>query len=241
MVGNYHRVLNQLDPSLRELCSSKAASLKASMALGFTALNWVSLGSHDFIEKANKAISAFVGFVRLIDKNASTIAEAVKKIGRARLVPSESELLGDEKEGLDLPEVYSRIETHRAEVVQGLLKQHEQINPLLRKIEEVAVDKNTGRAKEMASYYRYWEKQVYKALVGTVLEGMRSLGQLLTMFEKPDGVRARPLLRLSARATPSIVTSPSLPEVSKMVEKLLKQLTEGTAKEFARWRRLKQC
>ena len=31
MVGNYHRVLNQLDPSLRQLCSSKAETLRASM------------------------------------------------------------------------------------------------------------------------------------------------------------------------------------------------------------------
>jgi hypothetical protein len=49
------------------------------MSLGFTAFDWVSafnwgsLGSNDFIDKTNKQISTFrfVGFLRLIDKNAS--------------------------------------------------------------------------------------------------------------------------------------------------------------------------
>jgi len=235
MIANYRHTLDELDPSLRELCKSKAASLKTSMSLGFTSLNWVSLGSHDFIDQANKEISTFVGFVRLIDKNASTISDIVKKIGRARLVPTETQLFGNEKNGLDLQEVFSRIESHRSEVVEELLKQHEQINPLLCKIEEVAVDMNTGRSSEMASYYRYWEKEVYQALISAVLEGMKSLAVLLNMVERPDGVRGRPLLRISARATPAIVTSPSLPEVNKVVEKLLKCIVETTSRSFVRW------
>ena len=205
------------------------------MSLGFTALNWISLGSHDFIDKTNKELSTFVGFVRLIDKNASTIAEIVKKIERAQLVPTEAQLFEEEKEGLDLQLAFSRIETHRTEVVEYLLTQHQQINPLLCKIEEVAVDNNTGRSKEMASYYRYWEKEVFRALVTAVLEGMRSLALLLNMGERPDGTKGRPLLRIAARATPGIVSSPTLAEVNKMVEKLLKGVVETTSRSFVRW------
>ena len=234
-IANYRRTLDELDPSLRELCSSKAASLKTSMSLGFTALNWVSLGSHDFIDKTNKEISTFVGFVRLIDKNASTIADIVKNIQSAKLVPSEAQLFGDEKEGLDLQHVFSRIENHRAEVVEGLLKQHEQINPLLCKIEEVAVDANTGRSPEMASYYRYFEKEVYKAIVMAVVAGMQDLSSLLGMVPRPDGAKVRPLIRISARATPTIVSSPTLAEVHKSVQKLLQGVVGGTSKSFVRW------
>jgi len=235
-IANYRRALDELDPSLRELCSSKAASLKASMSLGFTALNWVSLGSNDFIDKTNKEISTFVGFVRLIDKNASTISDIVKNIQCAKLVPSEAKLFGDEKEGLDLQNMFSRIENHRAEVVEGLLKQHDQINPLLCKIEEVAVDANTGRSQEMASYYRYFEKEVYKALVTAVIAGMHDLAFLLGMVpSQKNGTKCRPLIRISARATPAIVTSPSLVDVHKTVQKLLQGVVVGTCKAFVRW------
>jgi dynein heavy chain len=238
MISNYRRAIDDLDPSLRELCSSKAASLKASMALGFTALNWVSLGSHDFIDKTNKELSSFVGFVRLIDKNASTIADITKTIARARLVPSEAQLFGDsrgDEGGLDLQQVYTRIETHRSEVVEGLLKQHDQIKPLLCKIEEVAVDKNTGRSPELASYYRYVEKQVYGALVTAVLEGMRSLALLLNIGDNRNASNYAPLVHIAASATPLIVLSPSLSEVNKVLEKLLMCVVETTSRSFVRW------
>ena len=237
MIVNYTRTIEDLDPSLRSLCGKKISSLKGSMQLGFTALNWVSLGTHDFIDRTNKELSAFQGFVRLMDNNAAKVAEIVAKIRGARLVPAEHELFGDEKEGLDLPELVARIESHRTAVVDALVELHEQITPLLCKIEEVAVDQNTGRSAEMASFYNYWEKEIFRALVNAVVEGMQGLAVLMHIVRRPNSPSGlgRPLVRIHARAKPGIISTPSLTEVHKIIDKLLRGIVEATSRRFVRW------
>lgn len=74
MIANYQQALDGLAPSLRQLCSTPADNLKADMALGFTALNWISLGINDFIDKTNKKISSFVTLTRSIEQNATRSA-----------------------------------------------------------------------------------------------------------------------------------------------------------------------
>ncbi|EKX52600.1 hypothetical protein GUITHDRAFT_157080 [Guillardia theta CCMP2712] len=233
MIANYQHALSSLDPSLRELCAHNAESLKSGMSLGFTALNWISLGINDFIDKTNKKISIFVTFARAIDKNAATIADIVSEIQRGKLIPSTEALFGEETEGLDLQEVFSRLENHRSEVVNHLVSQHAQITPLLCKIEEVAVGTNTGRSSGMTSYYRYWEKRIYDAIVHLVLDGVADFASYLGMTAGKEGVR--PLIRATARATPQIVYTPSMLDIQKMITKILKVILETTARSFIRW------
>ena len=50
--------------------------------------------------------------------------------------------------------------------------------PLLKKIEDVVLGTNTGAAPSLATYYSYWEKNIFKALNLMALNGLGSLQEL---------------------------------------------------------------
>jgi hypothetical protein len=60
-----------------------------------------------------------------------------------------------------------------------------------------------------------------KAIGAAVVAGMQDLSSLLGMAPRQDGAKGRSLIRISARATPTIVLAPTLAEMHTSVQKLL--------------------
>jgi dynein heavy chain, axonemal len=134
MVRNYQSTIENIDPSLKEICTQNVQNLKSGLSLGFTALNWNSLGIKDFIEKSQTRLQIFQSVLRAIEKNAGTIHDILREISDEHLMPSEEDLLEGMSEGIDLHDLVSRIEKHRVEVVDRLVQKHSQITPLINKV-----------------------------------------------------------------------------------------------------------
>ena len=134
MIRNYQSTIENIDPSMKEICTQNVQNLKSGLSLGFTALNWNSLGIKDFIEKSQTKLMIFQTVLRAIEKNAGTIHDILREISQERLMPSEADLVDGNIDGLDLQDLVSRIEKHRVEVVEVLVQKHSQITPLLNKV-----------------------------------------------------------------------------------------------------------
>jgi dynein heavy chain, axonemal len=134
MIRNYQSTIENIDPSMREICTQNVQNLKSGLSLGFTALNWNSLGIKDFIEKSQMKLMIFQTVLRAIEKNAGTIQDILREISLERLMPTEAELFDGNVDGLDLQDLITRIEKHRVEVVESLVQKHSQITPLLNKV-----------------------------------------------------------------------------------------------------------
>ena len=136
MIRNYQRTIENIDPSMKEICTQNVQNLKNGLSLGFTALNWNSLGIKDFIEKSQTKLMIFQTVLRAIEKNAGTIQDILREISLERLMPGESDLFEGNFDGLDLQDLIARIEKHRQEVVESLVQKHSQITPLLNKVNQ---------------------------------------------------------------------------------------------------------
>lgn len=54
---------------------------------------------------------------------------------------------------------------HRNGILGSLSRKYHAIGPLLIKVEGLVVQTNTGKSRQLAHYYEYWERKVFDALV----------------------------------------------------------------------------
>ena len=65
----------------------------------------------------------------------------------------------------DAKDYFDYIEIHRIKTVETLSQKYRAIGPLLTKMEGLVVNTNTGKSPRLRSYYAYWEKRSFDALV----------------------------------------------------------------------------
>ena len=128
----------------------------------------------EFTESCSKAIARFTARGKQIAKNTGIIQATVDSIATIDLLKRPA----DDAEPQELVELYEELEKHRQAQLEGLVAQYHRIGPLLTQIEEKVVDTNKGRAPQMRSYYRHWERQVFDALNKMVLRALATCREL---------------------------------------------------------------
>ncbi|CAG9462277.1 unnamed protein product [Pedinophyceae sp. YPF-701] len=236
LLQSYHKA-TQLDDIHRQLLSGRLAQLRRAMDMGFSPLNWNSLGIADFLASANKAIKEFQSLVSQVHKNSSIVQSVVEKIATSSIVDSVVAKVRQEAaagDGLmDLAEFCEALERRRAEVVDELIGRYRTISPLLGKIEEAVVGTSSGRSAQLVSYYRHWEQLIFGALNTLVLRAMNQLQEL--MSPPPGGGSLQPLFKVVlSLSAPEVLCTPAISEVSKALTKLVRSMVE-CSKPFVRW------
>eukprot|EP00741_Cyanophora_paradoxa_P015322 tig00000194_g14791.t1 len=234
MLENYHTVVSHLAPAERKLLSRKVKDLQdKTLHQGETPLNWNSLGIADFILNCNKAINDFHQMVNQIQKNAANIQMVVDTMAEAELVKS-ANAAGGSAEPLDVQELFDEMEKNRNEVVDALFKKYQTIGPLLGKIEEQVASTNSGKSEQMRDYYLHWERKLFRALTQMVASGLQSFYKMV--HAKRGETRIPPLFKVTASlSAPEVITSPSDPEIQKIMTKFTKNIVESS-KRFVRWK-----
>jgi dynein heavy chain len=244
MLASYHAVIEALSPIELSLISLRVEEVKRVMKPGMCAFNWSSLGIAEFISQCTKAISLLQSYCNQMKKSDATIATIVSEIATDDIVPK---TLPNAGETLDLSEFFDLVESHRHERIDVLLKKYQQISSLLIKIEEV-VDKGDGhkvfgKSKQMREYYKYWERQIYKALSKMLLLAMTNLKNLLcipTIKGQRKVLNPVALFKITAYVMPpDIGSTPPVTEIRKVIGKLVGNIV-STPKQFVRWYR-NQC
>eukprot|EP01028_Stygiella_incarcerata_P003072 TRINITY_DN1583_c0_g3_i1.p1 TRINITY_DN1583_c0_g3~~TRINITY_DN1583_c0_g3_i1.p1 ORF type:complete len:4602 (-),score=1271.77 TRINITY_DN1583_c0_g3_i1:125-13930(-) len=229
VVNRYHEAQGLLKSAERDLMDTHVVALAKVIRRGLTTLNWNSLGIQDFIDDANRHISEFHARVKQVQKNSSAIRAAVALMASTMLIKLPSAMRG---ELLDLQEFYETMESHRAEKIDLLMRKYRTIGPLLRKIEEIAFNTNTGKAPQMAHFYAYWETKIFHALRRMVMMSLSTFHSML--FPKKKKV-VQPLFRITAAlSVPDIVLSPQLSEIRNQLVRIKANVVEST-QSFSRW------
>ena len=236
MLAAYSAVLDSLSAVETELLTDRIADLRQDLSRGFNLLNWNSLSIPEFTDSCLRAINNFQTIVKQLQKNASTIKSVVDAIASTQLLkPAKVE---DASEVPELGELHDELEKHRHHVLEELKRQYTQIGPLLVKVEEMVVNTNTGRSPRMASYYAYWEMQTFNALVKMCTKSLTTCLQLVSPREAghtSGGKHKFALFKVQGVLTaPEVHVSPPLPEINKVLSKIVKSVVEST-KVFVRW------
>ena len=111
--------------------------------------------------------------------------------------------------------------------IDTLVREYEDIGPLLMKVEEILVMSRTKMHKRLASYYSYWETQVYQAVINFIKINLDDLFEIMSS--------STPLFKVEVILDGLFVAiSPSEHMILKGVVTIIKYLLEGS-KEFIRW------
>ena len=240
MLAKYHETLAAVESPERAILGEHIAQLEVAIEPGWKTLNWNSLGVKEYINKALAAIGEFNAKSKEIHKNSAHISQVVSQISTTWLVDPQK-LSSPGTEGLlDLNDLAESLESYRNKQVQKLTKQYARISPLLRKIEGIVTNTNTGKAPALRSYYYHWERRIYKALNKMV---MISLSLFLSFLNINPSKRHRASQRKSIplfKVTASLVAgeigvSPEMKEIlHTLTAKIMNNIIEAT-KHFVRW------
>ena len=239
MLAKYNETLAVVDPPEHAILGEHIAQLEAAIEPGWKTLNWNSLGIKEYINKALAAIGEFHAKSKEIHKNSSHISQVVTQISTTWLVDPQK-LSASSTEGLlDLNDLAESLELYRNKQVAKLTKQYARISPLLRKIEGIVTNTNTGKAEALRSYYYFWEKKIYKSLNRMVMISLSLFLSFLNINPSKKHKTARkpaPLFKVTASLVAGeIGVSPEMKEIlHTLTAKIMNNIIEAT-KHFVRW------
>lgn len=194
-------------------------------------MNWTSQRIPAYIDELDKAIENFNSTVSLVHKNAAMIDDVITKIAETLLIQGKDVRLSSASfQPLDIAEFYEVMETKRASRLETLMVEYTSIGEsFLMKVEEVVCKTATGASPVLATYYHFWERQVYNAISEMIIG---SISVLLGMLECKD---TGPLFKLQVSLSgKELVVTPSTNDVDKFITKSVKNIAES-AKVFLRW------
>jgi len=230
----------ELDPMEQHLLGAKLKQLTSKLDMGFSILNWNSLGIDEFIKDIREDIKKFGSTVDEVRKKAKDIQKEVENIARADLIRGAGAAGGDGM--LDLVGFYDQLETNKNAIVASLRSKYDSgIPAYLQQIAEqilpkeeldAAGEQEQGRRLRkhplLREYYYHWEKLIFAALTTMVIRAMDALKELFTSH-------GRPLFRVDlSLANPDIQVNPTVGEIDKILSKVI-MLPLLCTKEFFRW------
>jgi dynein heavy chain len=234
MLHHYYTLLEDLTPVEKDVLKMQLKELEETLKLGFTPLNWNSQRIPTFIEKCYQKLNDFGNKVTQMHKSSMMIEEVIKGIENMDLVRISDFVLGSP---FDVGEFYEKLESNRLARLESLVRKYESIGNLVIKVEEIVAETGTGNSESLSSYYLFWEKQIYNALVKMIISAMSVFQIMLNMTDKSSTVSLPPLCKITAAlnsSSPSIVVTPALPDIYKFLSKSVKNLVESS-KLFYRW------
>jgi len=223
MLERYHRIMSSLEPAELDLLSDWVKQLQQTLKAGHTRLNWNTLGIKEYVNKCEKMIDKFESLVNQVHDIAADINHRVELIAMSDFFVYKSE----SPETPDIKDYFESVEHQRAKDVELLARKYRAIGPLLTKLEGLVVSTNSGRSDSMASYYKYWERKVYDAIVIAVVDNLENFNCQL----RAD----KPLFRIEAAlAGTEIILRPAVNETQKLVFKTIGDVIDSS-RSFVRW------
>ena len=235
----------RLDDMERRLLDSKLRQLQGRLEMGFSILNWNSLGIDQFVKDTREDIKKFGSTVDEIRKKTKDIQKEVERIAMTDLIGDPAPQGG---ELLDLVGFVDALERRRNTIVEDLRSKYDESVPaylqqiaeqILPKEEQQVLAAGAANPEDLGRklrkhpllkpYFYHWERMVFAALTTMVLRAMDSLKELF------GSKGARPLFRVDlSLAKPDILVNPTVGEVEKILQKVI-NLPSQCTKAFRRW------
>lgn len=234
MLTRLHTLMDGIDPHVESLLAEHLHNLSIVLAPGLERLNWTSLGVHDFVTRANAAISKFESVLFHVTKNEGDIKEILSQFEDAVLFSSEPGWASGEDADrgkssavLGVKEWCTNAEAEVVRTMDKLALAYGGVGPLLTKVAVMVEGSSTAHSPVLTTYYNYWEKQIYTAIRSMLI---KNLNGILTCARN-----GTPLFMIDVRlSSPDIILLPSASEVYSLVSQYFRGMLDST-KRIARW------
>jgi dynein heavy chain len=125
-------------------------------------------------------------------------------------------------------EFFEFVESKRKVDLAELAKKYKLIGPLVTKVEGLVFGTNSSKSPKMATYYAYWEKEIYNTIVKMITNNLNKLNEMLVNPSEP-------LFQIETiLAVPDIALHLSPNEMAKLFLQSVRDCIEG-ANYFTRW------
>ena len=226
MLDHYHEVIGSVEGAELELLLEDLQVTETALQPGFKRLTWNSLGINDYISQSDIHICRTESIIRQIHTIKDTIQTKVDKIQSCKVFDKFKGTAASGKQK-NFRDFHHDIMENQRINIDTLVREYEDIGPLLMKVEEILVMSRTKMHKRLASYYSYWELQVYEAVINFIKINLDDLAEIMES--------TTPLFKVEVVLDGLFVAiSPSEHMILKGVVTIIKYLLEGS-KEFIRW------
>jgi dynein heavy chain len=263
VISCHNTLLQSLVPIESEALASHLTELEKKISEGCWPLNWTSLHIRTFINRSLTALRVFRSVLINVRKSSAIIEQCIYDIESSVLFdvsifkakldalagyPPSTEVGGPssiafKRSNLESPthaeqvdaatigiaEFVYIIDHHREEVQTTMTTRYRSIRDPLHKVEQIVAETDTGCSPLLKMYYSYWENRVFEAIEKMILTTLNVLCELLQS----------PLIRIwgsLAESGPSIVMQPTIPDVRKMLRKMIVHILHASD-AFPRWMR----
>ena len=225
MLDHYHEVISSVEGAELELLLEDLQATEIALQPGFKRLTWNSLGINDYINQSDIHVCRTESTIRQIHTIKNTIQRKVDRISSCKVFDKFKALSNSKLK--NFRDFHHDIMENQKVNIDTLVREYEDIGPLLMKVEEILVKSRTKRHRRLGSYYSFWESQVYAAVINFI---KINLDDLYEIMESPT-----PLFKVEVVLDGLFVAiSPSEQMILKGVVTIVKYLLEGS-KEFIRW------
>ena len=133
---------------------------------------------------------------------------------------------------LQCKEFFEYVESKRKNDLTELSKKYKLIGPLVTKLEGLVFGTNTSRSGKMASYYAFWEKEIYTTITKMIKNNLRHFNDSLCNVAESSGDHLFQLETILAVPDIALYLSPN--EMGKLFVQSVRDCIES-ANYFTRW------
>jgi len=222
----------------RKLMEKQIKDLNVTLNPGIDSYNLNSLGIQDFISHCLNQIKKFNDIKNRVEEKTRMIEDIIKTIEEAKIVRDFNferleKLQIDSDDYFTLPEFYTYFDKYVQEKLAILSDKYVKIGETMFPQIEMAIEgKQTRKAPSMRTYYYYWERRVYNALVKMIIRGLLTFKSLISR----PGNKPIPLFKVQTDVqSMKVTTNPGRAEIRVTLEKLIKNIKDSGVK-FPRWK-----
>lgn len=211
---------------------------------GLFRITWESLGIIEYTHECKHRIKNLNSLFQQMEHMELDLSRRIHQITSYNLFKYRDE---DANRVLPCRDFFSEIEAFRTERVcmmviffnnytyyknqdvysNAQVKVYETFGPILKKLENLVLNTNTGRSPFMQYYYTFWENKIFQSMTTMILTNFDNFTELLKL--------ERPLFQVDvALMEPEIVLRPTSMDVYNIVSRNVRDCLEKL-KLFPRW------
>lgn len=225
MIERYNEIVKSLRPAQLHFLRDLIREIEIYIQPGLSRINWTSLGIKEYTMDCHKKIKVLWSLVKQIENIENDLNNRIEALLNFNLFMYKS--VEEDKNRLDCKQFFTEMDKYRTEKVCQMLKIYETFGPILIKLEQLALNTNSGRSTYMRLYYDYWVQKIYTAFIKMTLN---NLDKFSDDFQSP-----KLLFQVDAVISSSeIFMRPTPQEVHNIVVRSMKDFL-SKLKQFPRW------
>ncbi|KAI4469012.1 dynein heavy chain [Holotrichia oblita] len=225
MIERYNDIVQSLRPAQLTFLRDLIREIEIYIQPGLSRINWTSLGIKEYTLDCHKKIKVLWSLVRQIEHIEKDLHNRIEALINFNLFMYKT--MEEEPIRLDCKQFFNEMYKYRTEKLCQMLKIYETLGPILMKLEQLALNTNSGKSIHMKLYYDYWEQRIYTAFIKMTLINLERFND--------DFQSTRLLFQVDAIISSSeIFMRPTPQEVYNIAVRSIKDFL-SKLKQFPRW------